>query len=102
MAPRAARSRSRARFGRRRRRVKRCAVTRRREPRHGRADLRWSGRAGRMGYLLDGSHWNPSNPMGIPNLIVAHAYLTLISVGIGLLIAFPISLFISRTVSAKA
>lgn len=50
-----------------------------------------------MGYLLDGSHWNPSNPMSIPSLIAAHAYLTLISVGVGLVIAFPISLLVSRT-----
>ncbi|HEX6820060.1 MAG TPA: ABC transporter permease [Ktedonobacterales bacterium] len=55
-----------------------------------------------MGYLFDGSHWNPSNPMSIPSLIVAHAYLTLISVGIGLVIAFPISLLISRTAAANA
>jgi osmoprotectant transport system permease protein len=49
-----------------------------------------------MSYLLKGSHWALSDPMSIPNLILAHLYLTLVSVGIGLVIAFPLALLISR------
>ncbi len=55
-----------------------------------------------MSYLLDPSHWNLSSQYNIPSLILAHAYLTLVSVGIGLVIAFPIALLISRTPAANA
>ncbi len=50
-----------------------------------------------MSYLLDPSHWSLSTTDNIPSLILVHTYLTLVSVGIGLLIAFPIALLISRT-----
>src|SRR5689334_6779506 len=96
MARCAGRSRSRARSGPRRRRV-----TRRRPPPRGSAAGRGE-RQARVGYILDGAHWKLSDPMSIPSLILAHAYLTLVSVGIGLLIAFPIGLLIARTRPANA
>lgn len=55
-----------------------------------------------MSYILNGAHWSLSDPMSIPNLLFAHLYLTLVSVGIGLVIAFPIALLISRTRPANA
>ncbi|MGO8949863.1 MAG: ABC transporter permease [Ktedonobacterales bacterium] len=48
-----------------------------------------------MSYLLNGSNWAPSNPMGIPNLLLAHVYITVVSVGIGLAIAFPLALLVT-------
>ncbi len=54
-----------------------------------------------MSYILNGAHWNLSDPMSIPNLLFAHLYLTLVSVGIGLVIAFPIALLISRTRTSR-
>jgi osmoprotectant transport system permease protein len=70
-------------------------------PLRGSADGR-RGRQGRVSYLLDGTHWNLSDPMSIPHLILAHLYLTVVSVGIGLVIAFPLALLISRTRPATA
>jgi osmoprotectant transport system permease protein len=55
-----------------------------------------------VSYLLDPAHWNLSSTNNIPSLIIAHAYLTVVSVGIGLVIAFPIALLISRTRAANA
>jgi osmoprotectant transport system permease protein len=49
-----------------------------------------------MKFLLDPSNWDVSIPSSIPNLFLAHVSLTLISVGIGLLIAFPIALLVAR------
>jgi osmoprotectant transport system permease protein len=40
--------------------------------------------------------------MGIPHLILAHLYLTVVSVGIGLAIAFPLALLIARARPATA
>ena len=70
-------------------------------PLRGSADGR-RGRQGHVSYLLNGTHWNLSDPMSIPHLILAHLYLTVVSVGIGLVIAFPIALLISRTRPATA
>lgn len=49
-----------------------------------------------MSYIFDGSNWDLSDPTSIPNLFFAHLYITGISVVIGLLIAFPLSLLIVR------
>ncbi len=49
-----------------------------------------------MKYLLDPANWDITDPSSIPNLFYAHVTLTLISVGIGLLIAFPIALLVAR------
>jgi osmoprotectant transport system permease protein len=49
-----------------------------------------------MKYLLDPINWDFSDPTSIPNLFFAHLSITLISVGLGLLIAFPIALLVAR------
>jgi osmoprotectant transport system permease protein len=49
-----------------------------------------------MSYLLDPTNWDFSDPTSIPNLFFAHVSLTLISVGLGVLIAFPIALLVAR------
>lgn len=49
-----------------------------------------------MGYILDGSHWALTDPTGIPTLIREHLVITLISMAIGLAIAFPIALAAAR------
>lgn len=49
-----------------------------------------------MKYLLDPANWDVTDPSSIPNLFYAHLTLTLVSVGIGLLIAFPIALLVAR------
>src|SRR5690242_21074860 len=49
-----------------------------------------------MKFLLDPTNWDTSIPNSIPNLFLAHLSLTLISVAIGLLIAFPIALLVAR------
>lgn len=49
-----------------------------------------------MSYLLNGSHWALGDPASIPSLVLAHLYITLVSVGIGLVIALPIALLIAR------
>jgi osmoprotectant transport system permease protein len=54
-----------------------------------------------VSYILNGSHWNLGDPQSIPNLLLAHLYLTLVSVGIGLVIAFPIALLIARFVRLR-
>jgi osmoprotectant transport system permease protein len=48
-----------------------------------------------VSYILDGSHWELSDPMSIPNLVLAHLYLTLGSLAVGLAIAFPLALLVS-------
>ncbi len=49
-----------------------------------------------MKFLLDPTNWDVSLPNSIPNLFYDHVSLTLISVGLGLLIAFPIALLVAR------
>ena len=49
-----------------------------------------------MKFLLDPTNWDTSLPNSIPNLFFDHVSLTLISVGLGLLIAFPIALLVAR------
>jgi osmoprotectant transport system permease protein len=49
-----------------------------------------------MSYILDGSNWDLSIPTSIPNLIIAHLYITAISVLIGLAIAVPLALLVVR------
>ncbi len=49
-----------------------------------------------MQFLLDPTNWDLTDPNSIPNLFLAHMSITLISVGLGLLIAFPISLLVAR------
>jgi osmoprotectant transport system permease protein len=49
-----------------------------------------------MKFLLDPGNWDTSIPNSIPNLFLAHLTLTAISVGLGLLIAFPIALLVAR------
>lgn len=49
-----------------------------------------------MQFLLDPNNWDATIPTSIPNLFFAHVSLTFISVGIGLLIAFPIALLVAR------
>ncbi|HEY7341559.1 MAG TPA: ABC transporter permease [Ktedonobacterales bacterium] len=49
-----------------------------------------------MKFLLDPSNWDVTFPNSIPNLLYSHISLTLISVGLGLLIAFPIALLVAR------
>jgi osmoprotectant transport system permease protein len=45
---------------------------------------------------LNGSHWSLSDPQSIPNLLFAHLTITLVSVGIGLVIAFPVAVLLVR------
>ena len=49
-----------------------------------------------MQFLFDPANWDVTIPTSIPNLFFAHVSLTFISVGIGLLIAFPIALLVAR------
>ena len=49
-----------------------------------------------MKFLLDPTNWDTSLPNSIPNLFFDHVTLTLISVALGLLIAFPIALLVAR------
>lgn len=49
-----------------------------------------------MHYIFDGAHWNLSDPTSIPNLLFTHLYITVISIGIGLVIAVPVALLVSR------
>lgn len=49
-----------------------------------------------MDYLRNPANWDVSDPSSIPNLFYAHLSLTFISVGLGLLIAFPIALLVAR------
>ncbi|HEU5349196.1 MAG TPA: ABC transporter permease [Ktedonobacterales bacterium] len=49
-----------------------------------------------MRFLLDPNNWDITLPSSIPNLFFAHVTLTAISVGLGLLIAFPIALLVAR------
>lgn len=49
-----------------------------------------------MSFILDKYNWDPSDPSSIPNLLKDHLILTFISVGIGLIIAFPIGVYAAR------
>ena len=49
-----------------------------------------------MSYLLNGYNWDLSDPQSIPNLFFAHLYITVISVVLGVIIAFPIALLLMR------
>ena len=49
-----------------------------------------------MQYLLNSANWDLTDPLSIPNLLGDHLQITLISVLIGLAIAFPISLLLVR------
>jgi osmoprotectant transport system permease protein len=49
-----------------------------------------------MSYILNGANWDLSDPGSIPNLFFAHLQITVISLAIALLIAFPIALLIAR------
>jgi osmoprotectant transport system permease protein len=49
-----------------------------------------------MNYILDKYNWDPSDPTSIPNLLYGHLMLTLVSMAIGLLIAFPIGVYAAR------
>lgn len=48
-----------------------------------------------MSYLLNGANWELSTPMNIPSLLLAHLFLTLVSVAIGLAIAAPLALLVT-------
>jgi osmoprotectant transport system permease protein len=47
-------------------------------------------------YLLNGSNWDLTDPLSIPNLFFQHIWISLVSVLIGLAIAVPISLLLVR------
>jgi osmoprotectant transport system permease protein len=49
-----------------------------------------------VSYLLDGRNWDPTDPLGIPSLILLHLYITGVSLLIGLAIAFPVALLVAR------
>lgn len=49
-----------------------------------------------MSYILDPLNWDVTDPLSIPNLLLAHLTITGISLLLGLLIAFPIALLIAR------
>ncbi len=49
-----------------------------------------------MSYILNGYNWDLSDPQSIPNLFFAHLYITVISVVLGVIIAFPIALLVMR------
>jgi osmoprotectant transport system permease protein len=49
-----------------------------------------------MSYLLNGYNWDLADPQSIPNLFFAHLYITVISVALGVVIAFPIALLVMR------
>lgn len=49
-----------------------------------------------MSYILNGYNWDLSDPQSIPNLFFAHLYITVISVALGVVIAFPIALLVMR------
>ncbi len=49
----------------------------------------------RVSFILNGANWDLSQPNNIPSLILAQLGLTLVSVAIGLAIAFPLALLVS-------
>ncbi len=51
-----------------------------------------------MDYILQSEHWVLSDPTSITSLIIDHLSLTLITMAIGFVIAFPLGLFAARFV----
>jgi osmoprotectant transport system permease protein len=49
-----------------------------------------------MNYILNSAYWNLSDPTSIPNLFIGHVAITLVSVVLGFIIAFAISLVVMR------
>jgi len=49
-----------------------------------------------MSFLSDPFNWSLSYNDSIPNLLLQHLWITFVSVGLGLLIAFPIALLVAR------
>src|SRR5215468_9863884 len=49
-----------------------------------------------MSYIFNGYNWDLSDPQSIPNLFLAHLSITVISVVLGVIIAFPIALLLMR------
>ncbi len=49
-----------------------------------------------MSYLVDSANWDLSDPGSIPNLLLAHLYITGVSLAIALTIALSVALLISR------
>lgn len=49
-----------------------------------------------MSFILDGYNWDPSNPTGITSLLLAHVQITVLSMLIGLVIAFAAAFVIMR------
>ncbi|MBF6590668.1 MAG: ABC transporter permease [Ktedonobacterales bacterium] len=49
-----------------------------------------------MSYIFDGANWDLTDPGSIPHLLFAHLDITIISMAIALLIAFPIGLLVAR------
>ncbi|HEV2235466.1 MAG TPA: ABC transporter permease, partial [Ktedonobacterales bacterium] len=49
-----------------------------------------------MGYLFDPYNWDISDPSSIPSLLLRHLGISVSSVLIGLVIAFPIALLMVR------
>ncbi len=49
-----------------------------------------------MSYLLDPFNWDITDPESIPNLLLAHLYITGVSMGIALAIALPLSFLLAR------
>ena len=49
-----------------------------------------------MSYLLNGYNWDLSDPQSIPSLFFSHLYITVLSVVIGVVVAFPIALLVMR------
>lgn len=49
-----------------------------------------------MSFILDGYNWDPSDPTSITNLLLAHVQITLLSMMIGLAIAFAAALVVVR------
>ena len=48
-----------------------------------------------MSFILNGANWDLSQPNNIPSLILAHLAIAAVSVGIGMVIAFPLALLVS-------
>ncbi len=49
-----------------------------------------------MKYLLNPFNWDVTDPQSIPNLFLAHLYITGVSLGVALAIALPLSFLIAR------
>ncbi len=49
-----------------------------------------------MSYIFNGENWDPSDPFSITSLLLVHLQLTLISLALALVIAFPIAFLVAR------